>query len=126
MINLHNLKNKVGLSIVSVLLFVQTAAAKTDFSIWTMIGDPTQTWGQLDGATKNLILFITGLAFLALLLAGALGMIGHSIDGAAGEKMDQHGSKSNAFKGQVKTALYVVSAIFFIGLIGLVFKLFVQ
>ncbi len=117
---------KIEMSLLSVLLFAQTALAKTDFSVWTIIGDPTQTWGQLDGATKNLILFITGLAMIALLLAGALGMIGHSIDGTAGEKMDQHGSKSNAFKGQVKTALYVVSAIFFIGLIGLVFKLFVQ
>ncbi len=106
--NMHKIKNRIGLSILTILLFSQSALAATDFSVWTLIGDPSATWGKLDEATKGLILLVTGLGLLALLICAVLGIIIHAAKGSTGEHMDQHGAQSNAFMGQLKTAAYYV------------------
>lgn len=114
-------------SIVTVLIIVMLvipAMAASDFDISVLVGDPGKIWGQLDTQTQALIAFITGIGMLAAIVAAVLSFQAHSIRGSAGETMDVQGSRNTSFSGMLRTVLYFLAMLFFIGLIGIVFKLY--
>ncbi len=101
-----------------------SAMAASDFDIKTVIGDPGKVWSTLDSQTQALIVFITGTGMLAAIVAAVISFQAHSIKGSAGEHMDVQGARTSSFGGMLKTVGYFLGMLFFIGLLGLVFKLY--
>ncbi len=112
-----------SLTVLALLLSVPVATA-SDFDIKVVIGDPGKIWTTLDSGTQALIIFITGIGMLAAIVAAILSFQAHSIKGSTGEHMDIQGARQTAFSGMLKTAGYFLGMLFFIGLIGLIFKLY--
>lgn len=106
------------------LLLTMPALAASDFDIKTVVGDPGKVWSTLDSGTQALIVFVTGVGMLAAIVAAVVSFQAHSVRGSMGEQMDVQGSRNTAFHGMLKTAGYFLAMLFFIGLIGLIFKLY--
>lgn len=119
----YNMKSKL-LALLALFILMPAAQAASDFDIRVVVGDPGKVWGTLDSATQNLIIFVTGVGMLAAIVATILSFQAHSIKGSAGEHMDIQGSRQSALSGMLMTAGYFLAMLFFIGLIGLVFKLY--
>jgi hypothetical protein len=119
---------KTGIRILLLLsmleMFAWPAMAASTFEIKTVIGDPGTIWGTLDAGTQALIVFITGTGMLAAIVAAVLSYEAHSIKGSVGEQMDVQGARQTAYHGMLKTTFYFLGMLFFIGLIGLIFKLY--
>jgi hypothetical protein len=112
---------KIWLAVVTLSM---PAMAASTFEIKTVIGDPGTVWGSLDSGTHDLILFVTGMGLLVAIIAAVLSFETHSITGDVGENMEQQGAKNKAFYGMLRTAGYFIAMLFFIGFVGLVFKLY--
>ncbi len=119
----HGVKNKF-LAMLAFFVLMPAAQAASDFDIKVVVGDPGKVWGQLDSGTQNLIVFITGVGMLAAIVAAVLSFQAYSIKGSTGEHMDIQGTRHAAFSGMLMTAGYFLGMLFFIGLIGLIFKLY--
>jgi hypothetical protein len=119
----YNIKSKL-LAILALFMLIPAAQAASDFDIRVVVGDPGKVWGTLDSGTQSLIVFVTGVGMLAAIVAAILSFQAHSIKGSAGEHMDIQGSRQTALSGMLMTAGYFLGMLFFIGLIGLIFKLY--
>ncbi|KCZ71239.1 hypothetical protein ANME2D_02440 [Candidatus Methanoperedens nitroreducens] len=118
----HDMKK--FLAMLALFVLMPAAQAASDFDIRVVVGDPGRVWVTLDSATQNLIVFVTGVGMLAAIIATILSFQAHSIKGSAGEHMDIQGSRQTALSGMLMTAGYFLGMLFFIGLIGLIFKLY--
>ncbi len=119
-----NLEKSLIKNGIAIALTAMPALAASDFDIKVLIGDPSKIWGKLDTQTQALIVFITGIGMLAAIVAAILSYEAHSMRGSAGETMDVQGSKNTAFHGMLRTTMYFLGMLFFIALIGIVFKLY--
>ncbi len=119
----YNIKSKL-LAILALFVLMPAAQAASNFDIRVVVGDPSKVWGTLDSGTQSLIIFVTGVGMLAAIVAAILSFQAHSIKGSAGEHMDIQGSRQTALSGMLMTAGYFLGMLFFIGLIGLIFKLY--
>ncbi len=119
----HGVKNRF-LAMLAFFVLMPAAQAASDFDIKVVVGDPGKVWGQLDSGTQALIVFVTGVGMLAAIVAAVLSFQAHSIKGSTGEHMDIQGARQAAFSGMLMTAGYFLGMLFFIGLIGLIFKLY--
>lgn len=106
------------------LLLPVPALAASDFDISVLIGNPGEVWSNLDSETQALITFITGVGLLAAIVASILSYEAHDVRGASGEAIDVQGSRNTALSGMLRTTLQFLAMLFFIGLLGIVFKLY--